>query len=75
MHAAFINMEVTSGTYQFKVEYSKTTNIPDDNLITSPIFKILYFPPGSQGDIGLSLEMCTKSENMTVSLAVALLDI
>ncbi|XP_078152826.1 BTB/POZ and MATH domain-containing protein 1-like [Carex rostrata] len=77
----FINMEVASGTYQFKFQYSKTKNIPYNDFVTSPIFKvnghefkILYFPPGSERIIRITLAMHYKSEKVPVTFTFGLLD-
>ncbi|KAJ1694467.1 hypothetical protein LUZ63_011165 [Rhynchospora breviuscula] len=78
-----ISMEVASGTYQFKVEYSKIKGIPKGGFISSPIFivnghdcKILYFPHGydDNGTMRLTFAMNCKSGDMTASLALGLLN-
>ncbi|KAJ3704858.1 hypothetical protein LUZ61_008563 [Rhynchospora tenuis] len=84
--AAFMSMEVACGTYQFKVDYSKTKDMPFDDFISSPIFnlnghdcKILYFPHGCDNYydgkyIGLMLEMRCKSEDLNPNFSFGLLD-
>ncbi|KAJ1700471.1 hypothetical protein LUZ63_000250 [Rhynchospora breviuscula] len=84
--AAFMSMEVACGTYQFKVDYSKTKGMPFSDFISSPIFnlnghdcKILYFPQGCDvyydgKYIGLMLAMRCKSDDVNSNFSFGLLD-
>ncbi|KAJ4813591.1 BTB/POZ/MATH-domain protein [Rhynchospora pubera] len=77
---ANMSMEVTCGTYQFRVEHSNTHGIP----FSSPLFnlngidcKIVYFPQGYDNNgktVGLMLKMNCMSEDVTASFTFVLLD-
>ncbi|KAJ3690512.1 hypothetical protein LUZ61_019678 [Rhynchospora tenuis] len=81
-----VSVQIARGSYQFKVETSKTKNLGIGEFINTPKFSagnhnwlIKYFPQGSDAEnegtyISLSLQLLTRSMSVTAEYELGLLN-